>query len=137
MLIYTTINIYQPWNFLTSLQCFTCKLRCCLPAYRQKWATLAKFSFYICCSGFTSGTSKLYVLVRWQESSSSLYLKFESLRKCRVPTSWMCCGFVHAAPSVQLLLQPGCDTLCYECSTYPNSSLFTFRGSKYLLLGVV
>ena len=34
----------------------------------------------------------------------SLYLKFKSLRKCRLPTSWMCCDFVHAA------LQPGCDT---------------------------
>ena len=40
---------------------------------------------------------------------ASLYLKFESSRKCRVPASWMCCGFVHAAPSVQLPLQPGCD----------------------------
>ena len=82
-------------------------------------------------------TSQISAHQQWYHSfeigCKSLYLKFESLRKCRVPTSWMCCGFVHAT------LQPGCHTytslnqLHYECSIYPNSSLFTCRGSKYLV----
>ena len=62
-------------------------------------AALLRF-IWIKIAGRLSANSQVYV---------SLYLKLERLRVCMVPTSWICCGFVHAAPSVQLPLQPGCD----------------------------
>ena len=85
---------------------------------------------------------KQFIIVYIYIYPSSLYLKFESLRKCwactyQLDALWLCACCTKSFEVCSCHFNQDVTQLHYECSMYPNSSLFTCRGSKHLLLSVV